>query len=71
MIDATGCVHFGESQFCQIIDSVNEYQILNQIDSYKQLDKVFQEYIKEGKLCNRCNQVRNCNEFQLKALNLI
>lgn len=55
MIDVNGYVHFGESQFCQIIDSVNEYQILNQIDSYKQLDKVFNEYIYKGKLCNKCN----------------
>lgn len=71
MIDVNGYVHFGESQFCQIIDSVNEYQILNQIDSYKQLDKVFNEYIDKGKLCNKCNQVKNCNAFQLKILDLI
>lgn len=48
-----------------------ENLLLNKIDSYKQLDKVFNEYIDKGKLCNKCNQVKNCNAFQLKILDLI
>lgn len=71
MIDVDGYVHFGESQFCSIIDSVNKYKLLNQKDFYERLDKVFNEYIDKGKLCNRCNQVKNCNEFQLRVLDLI
>lgn len=71
MIDVDGYVHFGESQFCSIIDSVNEYKLLNQKDFYERLDKVFNEYIDKGKLCNKCNQVKNCNEFQLRVLDLI
>lgn len=71
MIDVDGNIHFGESQFCSIIDSVNYYQDLNQILSYKRLDEKFMDYIKNGKLCNKCNQVRNCDSFQLKTIGLI
>lgn len=71
MIDVDGNIHFGESQFCSIIDSVNYYQDLNQILSYKRLDEKFMDYIKNGKLCNKCNQVRNCDSFQLKMIGLI
>lgn len=71
MIDVDGYVHFGESQFCAHYDNVNEYQNLNQIDSFKRMNDIFFDYQKNGKLCNKCNQVKNCDEFQLKMCGLI